>query len=257
MAPLGTGRAERRRKVNAPGFIAAAGELLFPPRCCACRAFSRDLLCEKCARDVKRITGPLCPACGHPQRPGAGGRSDCGACRGTKPRFDSSVSAVDYSGPVAAIVKKFKFPPYKRPYGGRLAALMLERFRAEPEPRFSAGADFIAPVPLHPLKFIRRGFNQAEVLALEIALEMELPVINALRRVRNTRSQSKLKFKERAVNVRGAFAVRRGAEVDGASVVLVDDVFTSGATVDECAGALKEAGAAKVHVFTAARACLF
>jgi ComF family protein len=112
------------------------------------------------------------------------------------------------------------------------------------------GADFLVPVPLHPLRQLSRGFNQAEALGHHL----DLPIAAALRRTRNTGSQADLPAASRHANVRGAFAVVRGADVAGRCVVLVDDVSTTGATLEACGRALLESGAREVRAVIAARA---
>ena len=112
------------------------------------------------------------------------------------------------------------------------------------------GADALVPVPLHWIRQYRRGFNQAE----ELARHVDLPVVRALRRSRRTITQTDLPEAQRLENVSGAFRLRRGARITGQVLVLVDDVSTTGATLDACARVLMEGGAAEVRALTAARA---
>ena len=123
------------------------------------------------------------------------------------------------------------------------------------EPRIkSRPFDALVPVPLHHIRFREREFNQAEELANLIAPRAGKPVWNALRRIRNTPTQTKLDREERAENLRGAFVVRKPAMVKGRDLLLVDDVFTTGSTVEECSRILLKAGASSVRVITVARA---
>ncbi len=114
--------------------------------------------------------------------------------------------------------------------------------------------DFIAPVPLHPLKEREREFNQAEILARNLSEAAKIPLnTKLLRRVSSTMTQTRLTKQQRAQNMRGAFAVRNGVKLSGKKIVLVDDVFTTGATTSACARALKSSGAGEVCVWTVAR----
>jgi ComF family protein len=112
---------------------------------------------------------------------------------------------------------------------------------------------FIVPVPLHPARKRERGFNQAELLALELKRASRIPVHNVLRRTRYTTTQTQFDRSERMENLRGAFRLRRGCNVQGLRMLLVDDVLTTGSTLSECAAVLKKAGALSVHAATVAR----
>lgn len=114
--------------------------------------------------------------------------------------------------------------------------------------------DFIVPVPLHWQRRWRRGFNQAELLALEISKHRRVPVLHALRRARSTASQASLTAAARRRNLAGAFRPRPGIDLTGKRILLIDDVFTTGATASACARALKKAGAGGVSLLTLARA---
>jgi ComF family protein len=148
-----------------------------------------------------------------------------------------------YDGSLRAIVHALKYDG-RRSIARPLAALMVRHGTDVIE-----GADLAVPVPLHRTKRRTRGFNQAA----EIARFVPLPVVHALRRVRATASQTDLPAAERHRNVRGAFKLTRGATTEGAVVVLIDDVSTTGATLDACAGILLDAGAREVRALTAAR----
>jgi ComF family protein len=134
---------------------------------------------------------------------------------------------------------------------GPLGRLLAEKMRESPELRVSEG---IVPVPLHFWRERKRGYNQSELLAVSLGNLTGLPVERrALKKIRPTRSQTELSREERIENVAGAFAVRRPETVRGRTLVLVDDVCTTGATLDACASALKEAGAKRVLALTVAR----
>jgi ComF family protein len=167
-------------------------------------------------------------------------------CRLGLSGFDAAYSYGSYEGALRKLIHLLKYEgmrPLARPFGDLLA-------RALPrEQRF----DLIVPMPLHWRRRWQRGFNQAELLAREIAKRWNLPVRNAARRTRATSAQAGLTHAKRRANVSGAFAVKRGTRLDGMRVLLVDDVLTTGASAAACARALKRAGARHVALLTLAR----
>jgi len=168
----------------------------------------------------------------------------CVRCRRTRHAIDRARTVGEYSGPLRAIVHALKYDG-RRSLARPLASLM----RARGAPLLD-GVACLVPVPLHPSRRRRRGFNQAADLARHVGG----PVVHALRRVRATATQADLPAARRHKNVRDAFAVtRRGRRLAGATIVLIDDVSTTGATLDACARALKAAGVAEVRALTAAR----
>jgi ComF family protein len=252
---------ERMARLPRMGFEALVAVLL-APRCASCRELLDDPLggpvCGQCWASIHPLTPPLCDACGDPL-PSLRvlGHPDavCARCRRQPPTVDRSRAAGTYEGALRQIVFAIKYEG-RRSLTGPLAELM--RLRGQD---VLAGADCLVPVPLHWRRRHRRGFNQA----VELARGLGLPVCCALRRVRATRPQVQLPAAERHRNVRNAFALSRRSwlqslsarpqnPVQGKCVVLVDDVSTTGATLDECARALKAAGAVEVRALTAARA---
>jgi ComF family protein len=168
---------------------------------------------------------------------------------------DRARAAGLYDGSLRAILHAFKYQG-RRSLAGPLAAAM-----ARADPQALSGVDFVVPVPLHPSRERERGFNQAR----DLALRLGAACIDALARVRPTAPQTSLSAARRRRNVQNAFALRpaprwswiprrRGRAVEGAVILLVDDVATTGATLDACARALKDAGAREVRALTAARA---
>jgi ComF family protein len=224
------------------------------PACAACgRVLESPLggpVCRGCWAAVAPVVPPICIACGDPLPSwrvlsAAGGR--CPRCRRRPPACDAALAAGEYEGRLREIVHAFKYDG-RRSLAAPLAALMRDRCGVLLE-----GADVAVPVPLHAWRRARRGFNQAE----ELANGLGLPVRRALRRRRATRAQSGLRPAERRRNVRHAFELAwfaRPADVHDRCVVLVDDVRTTGATLDACARVLKAAGAREVRALTAARA---
>jgi ComF family protein len=218
---------------------ASCGELLEHP--------TGGPVCARCWHAVRPLTPPLCDICGDPLpawRIISIPLALCPRCR-RGPRLVSRARAVgEYDGALKAIIHALKYEG-RRSLAGPLGGLMRQR-----------GADLIVgaacavPVPLHPLRRGTRGFNQAS----DLARGLGLPVRHPLRRVRSTPTQTELPAAQRRRNMRGAFAPRRSAAaLAGATVVLVDDVCTTGATLEACARALKEAGVGEVRALTAAR----
>jgi ComF family protein len=230
-------------------------DILFPPLCHACRAFipeGGDLhLCPDCLDGSPRIVTPHCTVCGLPFLTEGGGNHLCGACHAEPPPFASARAAVLFDGPVRDLVHRLKYGKkvqHARPLG-LLTAYRLGGF-AE-----SFAGDFVIPVPLHLKRLRQRGFNQAILLGDLLAKRWQVPMIrDNLRRIRWTEPQVNLSAAERRENVRGAFALRDAEVIRDKRIILVDDVYTTGHTVAECAGTLKRGGAAAVFVVTVARA---
>jgi ComF family protein len=186
--------------------------------------------------------------CGLPFDFDAGEGTLCAACMEMTPEFDMARSAVTYNDASRRLVLDFK-------YGDKLHAVHAFTpwlLRAGSE--MIAQADFIVPVPLHRWRLWARRFNQSAILAQALAKKCGKAYLpDGLLRVRHTVQQKGLSRKERAKNVRNAFAVNKKHALKGKNILLIDDVFTSGATLNECARALKKAGAQKVFVLTIAR----
>jgi ComF family protein len=204
----------------------------------------------KCWSHVRFIRPPFCERCGLPFAGDLTTTFECTNCREMELHFRSARSAVVAKTVVLEAIHRFK---YQR-------ALWFENFLADLLVREAApalrgqGWNFIAPVPLHPLKQREREFNQAEILARHLSVATKIPLNpKLLRRVSPTITQTLLTREQRAKNMRGAFAVRHGVKLNGERVVLVDDVFTTGATTSASAQALRAAGAGEVCVWTVAR----
>ncbi len=238
---------------NTFSLSARIATLFIPYRCPGCGTVGERLVCPECEKKIKRIAEPYCKTCGRPLPPGVRETTDCRECRGAKLKFDVCRSVFHYQPPVDELVKKFKF---RRNFaaGRRLMDGVCEIARSDPE--YFAGFDAsagIVPVPLHLFRYIRRGFNQSEYFSESLSRMWSVKVMPCLIRRRHTRPQSLLPLKERAKNVRGAFAVKKNTVLSGKRIVLVDDVLTTGATIKECSRVLKEAGAGEVYVLTIAR----
>ena len=229
-------------------------DFIFPPLCHVCRSFIPDAgsmhICPDCLASMGPVPEPACTICGIPFL-GAGDCHACGACLLDPPSYDAARAALVYDGPAREMIHRFKYN-YQTHLRRPLALLTASRLAS-----FISGhqAELLVPVPLHARRLRRRGFNQAVLLGEVLAKEWGVPLKRrAMQRIRWTEPQINLSAAERRDNVKGAFAVADPAQVAGRNVVLVDDVLTTGSTVQECARVLKKAGAGHVLVVTAARA---
>jgi ComF family protein len=217
-------------------------EFLLPPRCGGCRA-AGSWLCDRCRARIRRLEEPLCRRCGAEVE---SARRECG-CRRRLAALSRLRSAAAFEGPLERAVHRFKYEGW-RPLARPLGRLILDRLVVE-----GLGASWVVAVPLHADRQRQRGFNQAELLAVEVRrrLAVEKPP-GALVRSRATRPQVGLDRRGRLLNVRGAFEWRGGA-LGGRSILVIDDVATTGATLDACAEALRRGGSGPVTGFSVAR----
>jgi ComF family protein len=208
--------------------------LLFGGSCFLCRGAARGVLCEDCDAELPRLAQPLCPRCALASPGGA----LCGRCLAEPPHYDATVAALAYEFPADVLVHALKFR-------GELAlALFLGAILFQD----MKDTDLIVPVPLSAARLRERGYNQAVEIARATGRPVELELCT---KQRNTAQQTDLPLSERRRNVRGAFAC--GRSLAGAAVAVVDDVMTTGATLDEIAATLKAAGAARVTNWVVAR----
>ena len=223
------------------GAMVRIGRLLAQD-CLLCAAASdHEILCAACAADLPRLQDPHCPRCALPTPIG----EICGRCLAKSPHYDATVAAYNYDFPLDKLVQSFK-------YGHRLA---LGTYFGRQLASLSEGivADLIIPLPLHPLRLRERGFNQALELARPAGRALNLPIDStSCSRTRNTQAQANLAWRERTKNVRGAFHC--ATDFTNKRIILVDDVMTTGASLDECARTLKLHGAVEVTLLVVARA---
>ncbi|HIJ87120.1 MAG TPA: ComF family protein [Desulfuromonadales bacterium] len=228
-------------------------DVILPPICHICHTFIPNAaelhICPSCYDHLPLVVSPLCSLCGIPFS-GTGSDHRCGACTLQSPHFDAARAHFLYEGPLRELIHAFK---YNRNIHLRfpLALLALEGvdgIAADHRP------NLIVPVPLHRSRLRMRGFNQAVLLGRVLSRRCALPMLpDALARTRATEPQIELSAAERRVNVRGAFSVRTPERIAGKNILLLDDVMTTGSTMDECAKELKKAGATAVIAVTIAR----
>jgi ComF family protein len=246
------GRAAAMIATGLGSFFRAAQDLILPALCLACGerlASSRPpLFCPACREDLRPAASPLCSCCGRPFPHAAGTDHLCATCLKSSWHFTRARALFLYTPPVARAIHRLK---YDRSTAGLATfRLFFEARRAELAP---AAFDRIVPVPLHPGRLRQRGFNQALLLARSFFPGDRAVRADLLERSRATPPQTGLSGEVRRRNLKGAFRAAAPQEVDGRTVLLVDDVFTTGATADECARTLRRAGAAEVQVLTLAR----
>jgi ComF family protein len=217
-------------------------DLVLPPRCGGCRAIG-SWLCERCRSRIRRLEEPMCRRCGAEIE---SARKDCG-CGSRLKSVARLRSATAYEGPIEVAIQRFKYQGWRR-LAEPLATLMAERLMVE-----GLAATWAVAVPLHPGRLRQRGFNQAELLAGELRRRLRLDAPpGTLVRTRHTPPQVGHDRRWRLENVRDAFAWR-GAGLAGRSILVVDDVATTGATLEACASALRSAGSGPVIGVSIAR----
>ncbi len=234
-------------------WLDAGLNFIYPPVCQVCgqnRASAREgYVCPDCWLNVQFIQEPFCERCGLPYEGEIQGAFECSNCRDTQLHFRAARSAVVANPFLLEVIHRYKYSK----------ALWFEPFLVDLLTRQTKSVlptdwDYIVPVPLHPVKQREREFNQAERLARALGRQLSIPVNpGLLSRIEFTRSQTKLDKIHRRENMRGAFAFNRSAKLNGERIILLDDVLTTGATTNACAGVLKRAGAGDICVWTVAR----
>ena len=234
-----------------PTFVEALKDLLFPPHCLGCGlrlATSRPpLLCPHCTTGLSFLRSPLCSCCGLPFASGVDHL--CGDCLAGRHAFDLARSLLHHRPPASNLILALKF-------SGNLNGLVTLRtlFAREGFLTTFSKPDLLLPVPLHSGRLRARGFNQALVIARECLPQWRDRIEpDLLRRRRPATPQSLLSGKERRGNLSNAFSLAHPDRVAGAKILLVDDVYTTGTTVNECSRVLRKAGAERIEVLTVAR----
>jgi len=232
------------RRVKSLG--GAVVDTLLPPQ--ELLGLDADPIARRMWADVTFLDAPWCDACGFPFEYDVPGTSLCARCSVRRPAYDRARAAMAYDDGSRALILSFK-------HGGRTEG--LQSFAAQMR---RAGrdmlqdADLLIPVPLHSSRLIRRRYNQAALLARALAKITPAHFApDSLFRHRPTQSQGAFNARARAANVRGAFSVRQPEKIKGQNIILIDDVLTTGATLESCARTLKKAGAARVDGLCLAR----
>jgi ComF family protein len=232
--------------------LARALDLLFPPQCLHCDTLvpTHGTLCLPCWQGIAFIADPFCRCCGHPFDFTMGEEALCANCMREMPPYVHARAVMRYNDASRSLVLKLKYQDQL--YLAQIYGTWLAKAGRE----LIGNCDLIVPVPLYYWRFVSRRYNQSALLGEALARHCALPVIpDALTRLRATQSQSGLTFAQRRDNVKGAFSVneKHAASLKGKTVLLIDDVMTTGETLSECAHALLAAGAMRVHVLTLAR----
>jgi ComF family protein len=233
---------------------------LYPPRCRACggRIHGRDVayFCASCGKNIQLVYHPLCTVCGRPFPDASGEDHICGVCLARPPHFASARAWACYpreeleEQPLRQVLQKFKYG--RKVSLGKPLGLLMARGCQEFVGECQVG--LIIPVPLHPKRLRWRGFNQSVLLARQISRAYNIPMDPfVLQRSKETPAQTQLTEEERRRNVRAAFTLNPAKSIEGQKILLVDDVYTSGATVNECSRTLKRHGAKEIYVLTLAR----
>lgn len=231
-------------------------ELLYPEKntCFICNVYDESIndkyICADCQKKLKKITPPVCIKC---SKMISYDTADllCPDCSVYDRTFEMSKSPFSYEGLVKDSIYKFKY--YNKPYYYKFFGNYLLNYMDDNNYK---GFDYIASVPLHKSKMRTRGYNQSELLAKYLANKLSIPYVDALKRTKKTTKQSQQSKEERRKNLKGAFAIKSPLKyetIKNSSVLLVDDVYTTGSTADECSKALINFGVSKVYVITIAR----
>ena len=243
--------------------LETALDAIYPPRCAGCRAWGKPLFCDACRGAIQPLVPPFCARCGIPFDPLALAADICADCRSNRyhrePPFGLLRSVYIFDGPMRDAMHRFKYQE-KTALDEPFAALLADYLRQPPAAYPAIPLDAIAlvcPVPLHPWRRYRRGYNQSLLLSRALGRDLGLPAAEILKRTRYTSTQVGLSRVSRATNVRGAFGVQKDKleriNPQMGAVLLVDDVCTTSATLRECAVVLKAAGVPEVYAVTLAR----
>lgn len=227
------------------GFI----DLIYPSGCHICGQASEELICRTCLSSLSFIQPPLCHKCGKPCHLVV---YCCRECRGKRFAFNTARAVGLYQGELRRAIHKFKYLNARR-LGEVFARLAIKALESESS---FWDVDLVSYVPLTRKKEAKRGYNQAQIFAQEVSKLVGRPNLSLLICNRQTEDQSKLNPDNRRKNVKGAFSLQRSSEAKDKNILLVDDVFTTGFTLNECARTLLSGGAKKVNALTIARATL-
>jgi ComF family protein len=217
-------------------------QILLPPTCVLCGDHAQqNLVCGRCEADLPWHDGLQCPVCALPTGTG----ETCGNCLKSPPAFDATHALLAYQFPISTVLQRYKYSGFLA-VAHMMGALFARKLHGTPPP------DLIVPMPLHPSRLKERGFNQAVEIGRVLSRRLNIPLDNGLaKRMRATPPQANLAFKERHRNVRGVFSCE--PRLAGMRIALLDDVMTTGASLNALAQAAKQTGAARVECWVVAR----
>lgn len=225
--------------------------LIYPMRCASCGkgidAMNESGVCEFCISSIRPNPKPHCISCG---RAIIDGRNPCRGCSVAPFYFSGSRSACIYEDPIRKIISEFKYN--KKDYLFKVLSGQLTSF-VKDNPEILDRIDIITFVPLSKDRLRQRGFNQAELLARDLSMEFDLPIFDTLAKNKRTTFQHALSKNERMTNLKGSFVLSKKADINNTSILLVDDVITTGSTLNECSRVLLAAGAKEIRCLTLAR----
>lgn len=237
------------------GFLKTLAEIIYPRYCLLCRKRNPLLeadepVCSSCISKIRPITSPFCKKCGRKILRFDASGGICALCCKSQFHFDRAFAGYPYEGVIKELIHQFKYKN-KIALGKRLSGLLIEFTEEYSLPL--DGCDYVIPIPLYRAKLREREFNQARILARYLSCHYKLTQVdNNLQRIRNTATQTELDKSARLENVRGAFKLKNPQALKDKTILLIDDVLTTGATASEAAGVLKSAGASAVYVLTLA-----
>jgi ComF family protein len=249
----------RVQRLLQPAWLALV-DLIYPRLCCVCQVPVEDgWFCQVCDDALPRVEAPYCSVCGEVYDGALPQEFRCTNCSGRRLEFEFAVAACHAEEGMRELIHQFKYER-RLQLRGALATLMLRVFEEPRLARENLGDWLLVPVPLHRSREVEREFNQSWELCRRLSRLTGIPAAKALMRTRETDQQAGLSRAERLKNLRGAFAMQKRRpwrpqiELQGRRILLVDDVFTTGATTNECARVLRrEGGAEKVVVITTTR----
>lgn len=232
--------------------IKKAVDIVFPPRCFSCHVLVAEhgALCGDCWSSVQFINTPLCYACGFPFDYDLGEGALCASCIAKRPSYHQGRSVMYYDASSSHLITRFKYADKTH------VAQSLARLMAKAGQELLEKSDFILPVPMHKFRLFKRRYNQAALLANALGQLSDIKVLHhALIRYKNTPPQASLTSKQRYSNVKGAFTFDKHFRnvIEGKNLLLVDDVTTTGATLEACSNVLLQSGAEQVNVLTVAK----
>lgn len=225
-------------------------EFIYPIGCRNCSTIDGNYICDSCMSSITFINPPKCKHCSIPLEDEY--KSYCPRCAVEFGHHDGGISIALYDDPIGKLIRELK---YEREVGIAGFLAKLANLKIEKDESFDTiKCDIIHPVPLSRKRFVSRGFNQSALIAKKLSSLFDIPYRDdILIRVRDTETQTGLGFDERLINIRGAFKVTDDNLISDKSILLVDDVMTTGATIEECARTLNKSGARKVKFITMAR----